>query len=324
MRKKAAQTRSLLIKQLANGEFNSGELLGELAGVSRSAVANHIKYLTNIGLDVFSVKGRGYRLALPLQLLDQKKIIALLGQQSTNVVEVVSIIDSTNTYVKEHLHELPQGYVCLAEAQTHGRGRRGKTWVSPFGSSIYMSMAWTFKGGYQSMAGLSLLVGIAINRSLKIMGIKDCKLKWPNDVFHNCRKLAGILVEVEGQVGSDASAVIGIGINVDLPNAVSEIDQPFVDLVSITQKPVDRNELVALIILTLTQMLKEFELKGLAPFLSEWREADLFYNEYVYLESGNNRIHGLSKGINEGGALLLENAGKVTPHHGGEISVRKS
>jgi len=324
MRKKAAQTRSLLIKQLANGDFNSGELLGELVGVSRSAVANHIKYLTNIGLDVFSVKGRGYRLASPLQLLDQNKISALLGQQSTNVVEVVSIIDSTNTYVKEHLHKLPQGYVCLAEAQTHGRGRRGKTWVSPFGSSIYMSMAWTFKGGYQSMAGLSLLVGIAINRSLKTMGIKDCKLKWPNDVFHNCRKLAGILVEVEGQVGSDASAVIGIGINVDLPNAVSDIDQPFVDLVSITQKPVDRNELVALIILTLTQMLKEFEVKGLAPFLSEWREADLFYNEYVYLESGSNRIHGLSKGINEGGALLLENAGKVTPHHGGEISVRKS
>ena len=324
MRKKAAQTRSLLIKQLANGDFNSGELLGELVGVSRSAVANHIKYLTNIGLDVFSVKGRGYRLASPLQLLDQNKISALLGQQSTNVVEVVSIIDSTNTYVKEHLHKLPQGYVCLAEAQTHGRGRRGKTWVSPFGSSIYMSMAWTFKGGYQSMAGLSLLVGIAINRSLKTMGIKDCKLKWPNDVFHNCRKLAGILVEVEGRVGSDASAVIGIGINVDLPNAVSDIDQPFVDLVSITQKPVDRNELVALIILTLTQMLKEFEVKGLAPFLSEWREADLFYNEYVYLESGSNRIHGLSKGINEGGALLLENAGKVTPHHGGEISVRKS
>jgi BirA family biotin operon repressor/biotin-[acetyl-CoA-carboxylase] ligase len=324
MRKKAAQTRSLLIKQLANGDFNSGELLGELVGVSRSAVANHIKYLTNIGLDVFSVKGRGYRLASPLQLLDQNKIVGLLGQHSTNVVEVVSIIDSTNTYVKEHLHQLPQGYVCLAEAQTHGRGRRGKTWVSPFGSSIYMSMAWTFKGGYQSMAGLSLLVGIAINRSLKTMGIKDCKLKWPNDVFHNCRKLAGILVEVEGQVGSDASAVIGIGINVDLPNAVSEIDQPFVDLVSITQKPVDRNELVALIILTLTKMLKEFEVKGLAPFLSEWREADLFYNEYVYLESGSNRIHGLSKGINEGGALLLENAGKVTPHHGGEISVRKS
>jgi BirA family biotin operon repressor/biotin-[acetyl-CoA-carboxylase] ligase len=324
MRRKAAQTRSLLIKELANGEFNSGELLGEIVGVSRSAVANHIKYLMDIGLDVFSVKGRGYKLASPLRLLDQSRIIQRLGQEQKDTIEVVSVIDSTNTYVKQRLHELPQGFVCLAEAQTHGRGRRGKAWVSPFGSSIYMSMAWTFTGGYQSIAGLSLLVGIAINRSLKTIGVIDCKLKWPNDVYYNLKKLAGILVEVEGQVGSDASAVIGIGINIDLPESVNGIDQPFIDLVSITQKPVDRNELAALIIATLKNMLRQFEVEGLAPFLSEWKEADLFYNEYVYLESGSNRIHGLSKGINEGGALLLENAGKVTPHHGGEISVKRA
>lgn len=323
MRKKAAITRSLLIQQLADGEFHSGEALGNLVGVSRSAIANHIKYLTNIGLDVFSVKGRGYRLASQIQLLDQQRILDLVGYQDPALIEVVSVIDSTNTYVKERLQELPQGFVCLAEAQTHGRGRRGKTWVSPFGSSIYMSMAWTFTGGYQSMAGLSLLVGIAINRSLKKLGIKECKLKWPNDVYHDFKKLAGILVEVEGQVGSNANAVIGIGINIDLPSTIDEIDQPYVDLVSITQKPIDRNELVALIIVILTSMLKEFELKGLSPFLAEWRDADLFYNEYVYLQSGSNRIHGLSKGINESGALLLENAGKLTPHHGGEISVRK-
>lgn len=323
MRKKAAKTRSLLIQQLADGEFSSGEALGNLVGVSRSAIANHIKYLTEIGLDVFSVKGRGYRLAAPLELLDPQKILDLVGESNASKLQVMSVIDSTNTYVKDRLHELPQGFVCLAEAQTHGRGRRGKTWVSPFGSSIYMSMAWTFKGGYQSMAGLSLLVGIAINRSLKKVGVNDCKLKWPNDVYHNFKKLAGILVEVEGQVGSDASAVIGIGINIDLPNTIDDIDQPFIDLASITNTKVDRNQLVALIIMTLTGMLEEFEVKGLAPFLAEWKDADLFYNEYVYLESGNNRIHGMSKGINEGGALLLENAGRVTPHHGGEISVRK-
>lgn len=324
MRKKAAITRSLLIQQLADGQFNSGEALGELVGVSRSAIANHIKYLSDIGLDVFSVKGRGYRLAAPLQLLSHQRILDLIGQQDPTMLAVISVIDSTNTYVKERLHELPQGFVCLAEAQTSGRGRRGKTWVSPFGSSIYMSMAWTFKGGYQSMAGLSLLVGIAINRSLKRMGVDDCKLKWPNDVYHNLKKLAGILVEVEGQVGSDANSVIGIGINIDLPSSVDDIDQPYVDLVSIINKPVDRNELVALIITILTDMLREFEIKGLAPFLAEWKEADLFYNEYVYLQSGSNRIHGMSKGINEGGALLLENAGKITPHHGGEISVRRA
>jgi BirA family biotin operon repressor/biotin-[acetyl-CoA-carboxylase] ligase len=324
MRKKAAKIRTLLIQQLADGEFNSGEALGASVGVSRSAIANHIKYLTDIGLDVFSVKGRGYRLAAPIQLLDQNKIIGLLGTSAKDVVEVVNIINSTNTYVRERLEDVPQGFVCVAEAQTNGRGRRGKAWVSPFGSSIYMSMAWTFSGGYQSMAGLSLLVGIAINRALKKIGVDDCKLKWPNDIYHDFKKLAGILVEVEGQVGSDATAVIGIGININLPSSIDGIDQPFIDLVSISQETVDRNELIALIIRTLTAMLKEFEVKGLTPFLAEWKDADLFYNEYVYLESGSNRIHGMSKGINESGALLLENAGKVTPHHGGEISVRKA
>ena len=126
MRRKAAQTRSLLIKQLANGEFNSGELLGEIVGVSRSAVANHIKYLMDIGLDVFSVKGRGYKLAAPLLLLDQNRIVQRLGQEQKNRVEVMSVIDSTNAYVKERLHELPQGFVCLAEAQTQWSWETGK------------------------------------------------------------------------------------------------------------------------------------------------------------------------------------------------------
>jgi BirA family biotin operon repressor/biotin-[acetyl-CoA-carboxylase] ligase len=324
MRKRAAIIRTQLIQQLANGEFNSGEALGVLVGVSRSAIANHMKYLIDIGLDVFSVKGRGYRLAQPIQLLDQDKILRILGHSNKDLVEVVNIINSTNTYIKERLKDLPQGFVCIAESQTNGRGRRGKTWVSPFGSSVYMSMAWTFSGGYQSMAGLSLLVGIAINRALKEIGVNDCKLKWPNDIYHDFRKLAGILVEVEGQVGSDASAVIGIGININLPSTIDGIDQPFTDLTSISENTVDRNELIALLISTLTKMLVEFESRGLAPFMAEWKDADLFYNEYVYLESGSNRIHGISKGINESGALLLENAGKLTPHHGGEISVRKA
>ncbi|MFT5544288.1 MAG: BirA family biotin operon repressor/biotin-[acetyl-CoA-carboxylase] ligase [Arenicella sp.] len=324
MRKRAAIIRTQLIQQLANGEFNSGEALGVLVGVSRSAISNHMKYLIDIGLDVFSVKGRGYRLAQPIQLLDQDKILRILGHSNKDLVEVVNIINSTNTYIKERLKDLPQGFVCIAESQTNGRGRRGKTWVSPFGSSVYMSMAWTFSGGYQSMAGLSLLVGIAINRALKEIGVNDCKLKWPNDIYHDFRKLAGILVEVEGQVGSDASAVIGIGININLPSTIDGIDQPFTDLTSISENTVDRNELIALLISTLTKMLVEFESRGLAPFMAEWKDADLFYNEYVYLESGSNRIHGISKGINESGALLLENAGKLTPHHGGEISVRKA
>ena len=323
MRKAAALTRSKIIQVLASGEFHSGEDLGELTGISRSAVANHIKYLADIGLDIFSVKGRGYRLANPIQLLNKDSILSLIGHKHQENIDVFTIIDSTNTFIKQNLQALPQGYMCLAEAQTSGRGRRGKTWVSPFGSSIYMSMAWTFSGGYQSMVGLSLLVGIGINRVMQKLGIHDCKLKWPNDVYHNNKKLAGILIEVEGQVGSDANAIIGIGINVDLPKNISGIDQPFTDIKEILNRSLDRNELIAMLFSTLTDMLKEFESCGLRPFMEEWKKADLFYNQYVYLVSGNNQIHGVSKGINESGALLLENSGGITPHHGGEISVRK-
>lgn len=173
------------------------------------------------------------------------------------------------------------------------------------------------------MVGLSLLVGIAINRVLKLHGLTDCKLKWPNDVYHAGKKLAGILVEVEGQVGSDATAIIGIGINVSLPTTIEGIDQPFTDMFSALGKEVDRNIVVAELINTLHTVLKEFESTGLAPFVHEWSEADLFHDKYVYLIAGSNHLHGISKGINESGALLLECNGVVTAHHGGEISVRK-
>ncbi|MBF7075096.1 bifunctional biotin--[acetyl-CoA-carboxylase] ligase/biotin operon repressor BirA [Glaciecola sp. MH2013] len=322
MRKNAALARSLIINQLADGEFYSGEALGELTGLSRSAIANHIKYLGSIGLDIYSVKGRGYKLAQAIELLRADKIVSQSNSLTTDKLEVLSIIDSTNTYIKSRLQELPNGYICLAEAQTQGRGRRGRPWVSPFGSSIYMSMCWTFAGGYQSMVGLSLLVGIGINRVLMKYGLRDCKLKWPNDVYHNGKKLAGVLVEVEGQVGSDASAIIGIGINVLLPRHVQGIDQPFTDIYTALDKQIDRNLFIAELADTLHSMLREFENKGLTPFIPEWKAADLFYDKYVYLLAGKNQMHGVSKGINESGALLLECNGMITPHHGGEISVR--
>ena len=324
MRKSAARSRTLIINRLADGEFCSGEALGEITGVSRSAIANHIKYLSTIGLDIFSVKGRGYKLAKPIQLLKQDKILSHASIIKASQLEVLSIIDSTNTLLKSKLERVDKGHVCVAEAQTDGRGRRGRTWISPFGSSIYMSMAWSFAGGYQSMVGLSLLVGIGINRVLKKHGVDDCKLKWPNDVFYEGKKLAGVLVEVEGQVGSDASAVIGIGINVDLPSHVDGIDQPFTDIFTAIGSEVDRNVIVADLIDTLFEMLHLFEDKGLAPFIPEWETADLFYDQYVYLIAGSNQIHGISKGINESGALMLECNGKLTPHHGGEISVRQA
>jgi BirA family biotin operon repressor/biotin-[acetyl-CoA-carboxylase] ligase len=185
-----------------------------------------------------------------------------------------------------------------------------------------MSMLWRFESGYQSMAGLSLLIGIGLNRALKRIGIESCQLKWPNDVYHDSKKLAGILIEVEGQVGEQTTAIIGIGVNMQLPNTLTDIDQPFTDVSSILNSPSERNLFSAYLIDELWQMLPVFQLEGLTPFMQQWRDADLYYNKAVSLVSGSYVVKGISRGIDSSGALLLEVEGKIKPYHGGEISVR--
>jgi BirA family biotin operon repressor/biotin-[acetyl-CoA-carboxylase] ligase len=181
-------------------------------------------------------------------------------------------------------------------------------------------MNWKFGGGYQSMAGLSLLIGLSINRTLNDLGINSAKLKWPNDVYVNNKKLAGILIEVEGQVGGDTHAIIGLGLNVSLPNDIKGIDQPFIDLQSFSSTHYDRNEIVAYLLNHLNEMLVAFERHGLTPFFDEYKASDLFCNKPVRLISGNNEVLGISRGINETGALLVEVDGVVGAHYGGEIS----
>lgn len=314
--------RTRIVSMLDSHAFVSGEHISKQLNITRSSVSNHIKALSALGLDVFSVKGRGYKLAQPLIMLDETDIREHLGGDEQISIIVSNIVGSTNDIIKSQANILLQGSVCLAEAQTQGRGRRGRKWVSPFGASIYLSMLWRFESGYQSMAGLSLLVGIGVNRALKRIGIDDCRLKWPNDVYYGAKKLAGILIEVEGQIGEITTAVIGIGVNMQLPPDVSEIDQAYIDVNRILSRAVDRNQFAAYLIKELWQMLPQFQKDGLAPFLQQWRDADLYYNKPVSLISGNFFSSGISKGIDSSGALLLESDGQTKAYHGGEISVR--
>ena len=175
------------------------------------------------------------------------------------------------------------GFCCLAEAQSAGRGRRGRTWVSPYASSLYVSMLWRFSSGYQAMAGLSLMIGVIVTDTLIELGIAQCQLKWPNDIYYNNQKLAGILVEVEGQVGASTSAIIGIGVNIHLPNNVDGIDQAFTDLHSISEKKIERNKFAAALIHNLWQALPLFEKEGMQPFILRWQQADLYKDKLVKL-----------------------------------------
>ena len=233
-----------LIQYLSGGQFFSGQWLGEQLGVSRAAISNHISSLVDMGLDIYSVTGKGYKLSEPLTLLDEANIQhKLLERGQKNKVEVHNIIDSTNSYLLRRLpnqnHNLQ---VCLAEYQDSGRGRRGRKWISPFGSHIYMSMYWFLEQGMAGAMGLSVVSALAVSDAIKDLYQIDVQLKWPNDIYFDGVKLAGILIDLEGQALEPCHCVIGIGLNINMPKKSAEqVDQPWTDLQDVINKNITIN-----------------------------------------------------------------------------------
>src|SRR5690606_32833625 len=219
MSKGSLVTQRQLLSALSSGTFQSGQVLAEMLGVSRTAVANHIKQLQQLGLDIYKVKGRGYCLAEQLDLLDAAKISQLRKTSGADIL-VQHITDSTNSQLMQKVQDglvTEPGYTIVAEAQTAGRGRRGRNWYSPFAASLYFSMYWRLEQGIQAAMGLSLVVGIAIARLLKQQYQVDARVKWPNDVYVDDKKLCGILVEFAGQAHGWCDVIIGIGLYIRLP-----------------------------------------------------------------------------------------------------------
>lgn len=315
-----------LIDILADGHFHSGATLAERLGVSRTAVNQYVAALEGYGLDVFRIPGRGYQLAKVLQPLDVTKITAGLTQifqgEAPNVI-VQRVVGSSNDVLRQLLSPTtPAGTTVLAEAQTSGRGRRGKVWHSPYGASLYLSVYWPLEQGIGAAMGLSVVVGIAIARSLQQAGIADVELKWPNDVYVQGKKLAGILVELEGQSAGYAHAIIGIGINVELGQVAEQIDQAWIDLSQATAAPVDRNEWAVTFLSEIYQQLLAYEKFGLAPLRADWQRFDRFYQHPVAIITAQQTRTGIAFGIDDQGGLIVEIDGVKQVIYGGEVSLR--
>ncbi|NPE53105.1 bifunctional biotin--[acetyl-CoA-carboxylase] ligase/biotin operon repressor BirA [Dickeya dadantii] len=308
-----------LISILSDGEFYSGEYLGELMGMSRAAINKHIQTIREWGLDVFTVTGKGYALSAPIQLLDADKIRSHI--QSGNIA-VLPVIDSTNQYLLDRLDSVSSGDACIAEYQNAGRGRRGRTWFSPFGSNLYLSLYWRLEQGPAAAVGVSLVIGIVMAEVLHHLGADGVRVKWPNDLYLNDKKLAGILVELNGRTGDAAHLVIGAGINLRMNSSGSDvINQGWINLQE-AGIDIDRNMLAVKLITELRTALVIYEQQGLVPFISRWNDLDNFYNRAVKLIVGNREITGIDKGIDSQGALLLEQDGEIQSYIGGEISLR--
>ena len=320
---------SKILDVLKDGEFHSGETLGEKVGCSRTAVWKHLQILEAMGLLIETTKGTGYRIIGGVDLLDGQAItgaLAVAARPHLSNIHVFQTIDSTNTYARELAEKSSvSGLVILAEQQTAGRGRRGKNWVSPFAANIYLSIVWDFEKGAQALEGLSLAVGVAVRRALIAHGVQGVKLKWPNDIYVEQKKLGGILLEMIGDPAGHCSVVIGVGLNVSMPvSQASAIDQDWTDVATELQDKLPaRNKLAAELISEILPLLSTFQAQGFAAYRDEWQAADAFYGQTALISTPKQSIAGIVKGVDINGALRLElDGGNIESFIGGELSLR--
>ncbi|MEK7876610.1 MAG: biotin--[acetyl-CoA-carboxylase] ligase [Pseudomonadota bacterium] len=310
---------------LAAGEFRSGQDLAETLGVSRGAIWYALRGVDELGIDIHKVRGRGYRLAQPLSLLDHGEILRELGSHASRfVLDVLDSTESTNSSLLARAASAATGSVIAAEWQTHGRGRRGRPWHSMPGAALTFSLLWRFQQGAGFLSGLSLAVGVAVCRALAALGVGEAGLKWPNDVLWRGRKLAGILIEMQGDMLGPSAAVIGIGLNCRLPGALRDrIDQPVADLAAACGGAPDRNRVLALLLIELARVLDEFGRSGFALLRDEWQCRHVWQGKAVRIALPDGaEVSGTADGVADDGTFLITTNTGQRRFHSGDVSVR--
>jgi len=319
------QRQQRLLALLADGRFHSGESLGRALGVGRSAVWKLVRALRGGALEVFAVPGRGYRLAEPLELLDPERIRAELdgaARARLGTLEVLPEVDSTNRHLLRRARVgLGAGAACLAECQRAGRGRRGRSWVSPPGANVYLSVLWRFEAA-ADVTALTLVLGVAAAQALESLGVSGVGIKWPNDLILRERKLGGILLELEGTSGGPLRVVAGVGINVRMPAALaSRIEQPWIDLAGAGAAP-GRNRLAGRVLARWLDAAERFRREGFVPFRPAWERLDRVRGRAVRVEHPDRTLHGRALGVDHRGALLVCAGDRVHRVQSGEVSLR--
>jgi BirA family biotin operon repressor/biotin-[acetyl-CoA-carboxylase] ligase len=326
-----------LLRQLADGDFHSGEDLAAKVGLTRARVSQVLKEAEAAGLALERIKGRGYRLLEAPDFLDPQAIKAHLaafdagrGVTAPITIEVVDEIDSTSTELMRRIGRRDvHGVALAAEWQSAGRGRRGRVWSAIVGGSLLFSLGWRFEQGAGFLAGLSLAIGVAVARALEAEGFAGIALKWPNDLIHRHLKFGGILIELNGDALGPSTTVIGVGLNVRLPAAArKDIAQPVTDLASVAGRKgpaVDRNRLLARLLAELAAVLRQYANEGFAPFAAEWQHRHAYQGKVVRLLLPDGAtVTGKVAGVDASGALVLADGPRRARFLSGEISLRRA
>jgi len=313
--------------QLSDGRVHAGTVLADNLGISRAAVWKHIQSLRKEGLPIEAVPGKGYCLEYVLDLLDADRIRGLLDINTREKTEIHILwqTTSTNDWLRQRIMQgLSCGTTCLAEQQTAGRGTRGRQWVSPPGINLYLSLYWSFGKAAAELGGLSIAVAVSLAQALSAVGYSGLMIKWPNDIYTSAGKLGGILIDMVAETNGPTCVIIGIGLNFGMvPGHQSSIDQPIDDLNWQKNRPdIDRNQLAAMIINTLTECCQTYAEKGFHPFHQQWPRWDMVQDKPVRLETENNHIDGVAGGVDEAGALIVTTGDGNRHYTSGEVSLR--
>ena len=319
-----------LVARLADGRVHSGERLAVALGVSRTAVWKGVERLRDAGIAVEAVPRQGYRLSAPVELLERAPLEAAIAAERRRWlrnVEILFEVESTNSLLLAR--EPPPfgvGDACLCELQHAGRGRRGRSWIAPFGAGIALSVGWRYREMPRDLPALSLAVGVAVERALRRSGAHGIGLKWPNDIWLKGSKLGGILIDLRAEADGPAFVVIGIGINMTLSAALrATIAASGIEAAALADAcdaAPSRNHTAGLILDELLQTLVEFERDGFAPYRQPWAALDVLDGRMAVVFAGEQRIAGTARGIDEHGALRLDVGGSLRRFLSGDVSLR--
>ena len=315
------------LRELADGRFHSGEAMARSFGRSRATLSEALKRAPEMGIELFSVPGKGYRLAAPIEFLDRAAIASDLARADKRLaVDIVDEIDSTSSRLLELAAQgAPAGTCLAAEWQNAGRGRRGRTWISSLGGSLTFSLLWRFERGAGHLGGLSLAVGAAVASALGELGVERVQVKWPNDVVVDFRKLAGVLVETAGEIQGPTVAVIGVGVNYRLGERVLErIDQPVTDVAQCAAMLPSRSRVLARLLAALATALDDFDRRGFAGARERWRSMHAYQGRRVRVTPAHDTAFDAEVvDVGPDGALIVATAdGRTVPLSSAEISLR--
>ena len=314
---------AIVVRTLADGRPRHRDTLVRECGIGTTGLEEALGRLDDLGVEVIAEQDT-FSLPRSVDLLDAGRIRRALPRLESDAVHVRFAVDSTNSLLAGRLRagtRAPE--LCTAEIQTTGRGRQGRRWVSGLGQSLVLSVSWRFAAHLETLGGLSLAAGVALVEALAAGGFDGVMLKWPNDLVAGDRKLAGILVEASRIGSGAASCVIGVGFNLDLAPADSgRIDQPWTDFAREFGRVPARSALASLGANALLDACEQYGDHGLGPAVARWRERDALHGRPVRVLFGGAPTDGTARGIDAGGALLVEHSTGVIRCESGEVTVR--